>query len=118
MLTILEQLVALNKNRPSITPQADAREQRTKFLLRVLKSHPKGKSVRELMTLLAVSQATVCDMLNELQNKGVAKYYEQEVAHSKSPIRFWILVDAQPGTEVHAAAAHGGGASAGRVVPT
>lgn len=113
MLTILEQLIALNKNRPVITPQAEHRELRMTFLYKVLKTHPKGKSVRELMTLLAVSQATMCSMLNELQSKGVAKYYEQEVPHSKNPIRFWILADAQPGAEVHATTAHGSGAAAG-----
>lgn len=108
MLTILEQLIALNKNRVIATPQAAIREQRTKFLVRILRAHAEGKSVRELMNLLAVSQATVCDMLNELQTNGVAEFYEKEVSYSKSPVRFWVLTATKPSAEVCPPATHGG----------
>lgn len=91
MLTILRQLVMCQNKRNSTT-QAAAREHRKQFLVRILASNPNGCTVKQLMTLLAVSQATVCDMLNELAIKNQACFEMKEVEYAKAPVRIWKAV--------------------------
>lgn len=90
MLTILEQLTAYHSKRSGTTQQA-AREQRRLFLVRILKAHAAGCTVKQLMVLLSVSQATVCDMLNELADEELAEFELKEVDYGKAPIRVWKL---------------------------